>query len=203
MMKRLAILAIVVAPLVAAACGGGQPEAAAPANAASASAPAASAAASAPAAAASSAAPAESSAAGPVAGASAPPAEEAIPGAPQEGEWDKWSHDQKLAYMKNTVMPKLGAEFHDFDAKKFAEPRCTLCHGSSAKKGNFKMPNAELPKLDITPDGFKALKEKKPEMVDFMIKKVEHDTARLIGEKPFDPQTKSGFGCLNCHTAKK
>ena len=105
--------------------------------------------------------------------------------------------------MKTTVMPKMGAAFHDFDAKKYAEPKCTLCHGSGAKDGNFKMPNPELPKLDITPDGFKALKEKKPEMVDFMIKKVEHDTARLLGEQPFDPKTKSGFGCLNCHTAKK
>ncbi len=198
MMKRAAILAVVLAPLfsVAAAsgCGGGQPEAAAPANAASASAPAASSAEPS-----SSAAPAASSAA---AAASGAPAAEAIPGAPKPGEWAGWSHDQKLAYMKSTVMPKMGGEFHDFDAKKFAEPRCTLCHGSGAKKGDFKMPNAELPKLDISPEGFKALKEKKPEMVDFMVKKVEHDMAHLLGQEPFDPQTKTGFTCLGCHTAK-
>ncbi len=105
-----------------------------------------------------------------------------------------------MAYMKSAVMPKMGSAFHDFDGKKFAEPRCTLCHGQGAKKGDFKMPNAELPKLDISPDGFKALKEKKAKWVDFMVT-VEHDTAHLIGEEPFDPQTKKGFGCLNCHTA--
>jgi hypothetical protein len=96
----------------------------------------------------------------------------------------------------------MGGLFHDFDAKKYAEPRCTLCHGSSAKAGNFKMPNAELPKLEMTPEGFKTLKEKKPQMVEFMMKTVEVETAHLIGEEPFDPQTKKGFGCLNCHTKK-
>jgi hypothetical protein len=199
MMKRLAVLAVLLGPMVAAACGGGQPEAAAPANAASASAgaPAASSAASA-APAASSAAPSESAAPA----ASAVPTEEAFPGAPKPGEWDHWSHDQKMAYMKDHVMPKMGGEFHDFDAKRYAEPHCTLCHGSGAKKGHFKMPNSELPKLAGTPEGFKALKEKKPQVVDFMITKVEHDMAGLLGEPPFDPQTKSGFGCFNCHTKK-
>jgi hypothetical protein len=197
MMKRLGVLAVVLGPVVAAACGGGQPEAAAPGNAGSASASAA-----APAASSAEAPPSAAVASSSAPVASAAPTEEAIPGAPKEGEWQTWSHDQKLAYMKSTVMPKMGAAFHDFDAKMFAEPRCTTCHGSGAKSGHFKMPNAELPKLDISPEGFKALKEKKPQVVDFMIK-VEHDMAHLIGEQPFDPQTKTGFTCLGCHTAKK
>ncbi len=64
------------------------------------------------------------------------------------------------------------------------------------------MPNPALPKLDITPAGFKALKAKKPTVVDFMIKHVEETTAELIGEQPFDPKTMAGFGCFNCHTKK-
>jgi hypothetical protein len=200
MMKRFAVFAAVLAPIFAAACGGGQPEAAAPSSAPPAS---ASASAAAPSGAESAApAPSASSAPSSAPAASAAPAEEAIPGAPKAGEWATWSHDQKLAYMKNTVMPKMGGEFHDFDAKKFAEPRCTLCHGSGAKKGNFKMPNAELPKLDTTPEGFKALQEKKPQILEFMVKKVEHDMAHLLGQEPFDPQTKTGFTCLGCHTKK-
>lgn len=99
-------------------------------------------------------------------------------------------------------MPKMGGLFHEFDAKKYAEPRCVLCHGSGAKAGNFKMPNPELPKLDMTPEGFKALKEKKPQIFEFMTKTVEVETAHLIGEEPFDPKTKKGFGCLDCHTKK-
>jgi hypothetical protein len=191
MIKHLGILAIIAAPAFA-ACGGGQPEAAAPANAPSASAPAAS---SAPPEA--SAAPAASSAPA----ASAAPAETAAAGAPGPGQWDAWSRDEKMAYMKKAVMPKMGGMFHDFDAKAFAEPRCTTCHGSSAKAGNFKMPNAELPKLPATPEGFQELKAKKPQMVEFMVK-VEKEVAHLIGEEPFDPQTKKGFGCFDCHTKK-
>ncbi len=107
-----------------------------------------------------------------------------------------------MAYMKSAVMPKLGGMFHDFDAKMFAEPRCTTCHGEGAKKGDFKMPNAKLPKLPATPEGFKELKEKKPKVVDFMVD-VEKSVAGLLGEQPFDPQTKQGFGCFNCHTKKE
>jgi hypothetical protein len=199
MIQRIAILAVIVAPVFAAACGGGQPEANAPANAtsASASAPAASA----PAA---SAAPSasEAPAASGSAAASAAPAASGPAGAPGPGEWDKWSKDQKMAYMKSAVMPKLGGMFHDFDAKMFAEPRCTTCHGEGAKKGDFKMPNEKLPKLPATPEGFKELKAKKPKVVDFMVD-VEKTVAGLLGEQPFDPQTKQGFGCFNCHTKKE
>jgi hypothetical protein len=102
--------------------------------------------------------------------------------------------------MKSDVMPKAGALFHDFDAKRYAEPKCALCHGAGAADGSFKMPNPDLPKLDITPAGFKKLKATKPKITDFMVTKVEPQMAALIGEQPFDPKTKEGFGCLGCHT---
>jgi hypothetical protein len=104
--------------------------------------------------------------------------------------------------MKSTVMPKMGAIFHEHDAKVFAEPRCTLCHGSGAKDDTFKMPNPELPKLDLTPAGMKQMREKKPAMVELMSKKVLPTMAELLGEKPYDPKTQQGFGCLECHTKK-
>ena len=189
----VAALFAVVLPVYAAACGGGEtpPPATPPAPS---EAPAAS---SAPGA---SAAPAESAVPAPSASA-APAASAGPPAPPGPGEWDKWSHDQKLEYMKAAVMPKMVGLFHDFDAKRYDEPKCVLCHGAGVKDGSFKMPNAELPKLDITPAGFAALKAKKPKVVDFMIQ-VEHTTAGLIGEEPFDPKTMKGFGCLNCHTKK-
>jgi hypothetical protein len=199
-MKRPVLAAAVCAismPLFAFACGGGQPEATTPAN------PPASASASAPAAeapAASSAAPAASAAPS-----AAPSATEAAApsGPPKEGEWDTWSHDQKAAYMKAFVLPKMGGLFHDFDAKTFAEPKCTLCHGSGAKDGTFKMPNPELPKLDLTPAGMGGLKAKKPKIFDFMMKEVEPEMAKQLGEPVFDMKTKKGFGCLGCHTMKE
>ncbi len=181
---------------IAAACGGGQPEATQPSNP-----PAASAAPSA------SAAPAPSASAAPVESAaptaSAAPSASAPsgpPGQPGPGEWDSWSHDQKLEYMKSTVMPKMGGLFHDFDAKKYAEPKCVLCHGAGVKDGSFKMPNPGLPKLELSEAGFKKMKAKHPAMVEFMMTKVEETTAQLLGEQPYDPATQKGFGCLGCHT---
>jgi len=104
--------------------------------------------------------------------------------------------------MKSTVMPKMGALFHDYDAKKFDEPKCVLCHGSGAKDGSFKMPNPELPKLDVSPAGMKATHAKFPKMVEFMSKQVEPTQAELLGEQPFDMKTMKGFSCLDCHTKK-
>jgi hypothetical protein len=186
-----ALFAVVLSGYVAAACGGGEPPPAVapPAPTESASAPPAA-----------SAAPVESAA--PAASASASAAPAASGGPPGPGEWDKWSHDQKLEYMKTAVMPKMGGLFHDFDAKLFAEPKCGLCHGAGVKDGSFKMPNPDLPKLDVSPAGFKAMAAKHPKMVDFMEKQVEPTMAGLIGEPPYDPKTQQGFGCLGCHTMK-
>jgi hypothetical protein len=190
----VALFAVVLAGYAGTACGGAEtpPPAAPPAPSET---PAAS---SAPAA---SAAPVESAA--PAASASASAAPAASGGPPGPGEWDKWSHDQKLEYMKTAVMPKMGALFHDFDAKRYAEPKCALCHGAGVKDGTFKMPNPGLPKLDVTPAGFKAMAAKHPKIVEFMEKQVVPTTASLIGEEPYDPATQKGFGCMGCHTMKK
>lgn len=180
-----------------AACGGEQPSASQPVNP-SPSASAAPAASEAPAASA-----APSASAPPVASA-APSASEApaVPPPPGPGEWDKWSKDQKRDYMKAAVMPKMGALFHDFDSTKYAEPKCVLCHGAGAKNGTFKMPSADLPKLPGTPADFKKVHDKAPKVFEFMLQQVEPQMAALIGEEPFDPKTKKGFGCFNCHTKK-
>jgi hypothetical protein len=197
--RAILVAALVLAvPVLAAACGGGEPEPVQPANAApsatASSAPAPSETASSAASAASA---APSASAAPAASAGGPPA------APKDGEWDTWSHDQKLAYMKSAVMPQMSGLFHDFDAKRYAENKCTLCHGSGAKDGSFKMPNPELPKLDLSPAGMKAMHAKKAAAVEFMAKQVVPNMAQLLGEPPFDMQTHKGFGCTGCHTMKK
>jgi hypothetical protein len=137
--------------------------------------------------------------------ASTPPATTSAPaagGAPGPGQWDTWSHDQKMAYMKSDVMPKMSAAFHDFDTKKYGEAKCTLCHGKGASDGSFKMPNPDLPKLPATPDGFKKLAQQKPKYMEFMGKQVKPTMAQLLGEPELDPATGKGFGCFECHTKK-
>jgi hypothetical protein len=193
MKSRIALCFVLVSAL-AAACGGGQPEAAAPSN------PSAEADAAAPAA---SAAPAESAAPAASAAPSAAPA--TPPGPPGPGDWANWSHEQKLAYMKSTVMPKMGEAFTTYDAKKYAEPKCVLCHGGGVADGTFKMPNPDLPVLDVSPAGIKKMHSdpKKKKVLEFMGKVVVPTMAGLLGEPPFDMKTMTGFGCLNCHTKKE
>jgi hypothetical protein len=184
--------------LLGACGGGGGQDANAPTNTAASASAAPSAAPSADMAAstttsAPSAAPVASAAPTPSAAPSAPP------GPPAAGDWDKWSHDWKLAYMKSDVMPKMGEAFKAFDAKRYADFKCKTCHGAGAEDGSFKMPNPALPKLDVK-GGLKTEKAKHPKSVEFMMKKVEIQMAALLGEQPFDMKTMKGFGCAECHT---
>ena len=162
MKHRVTLSALFLSGMLAAAgivgaCGGGEAQPTTPANPPASgetmdAAPAASAAASAaPVAEAVDAAPPAPAASATAAAPAGPP------GAPGPGEWDSWSHDQKLDYMKKTVMPKAAAMFKEFDAKKYPDAECKLCHGAGAKK-DFKMPNPALPKIDLSEAGFKALK---------------------------------------------
>ena len=123
-------------------------------------------------------------------------------GPPGPGDWDKWSHDQKLAYMKSTVMGKEKDLFSGFDSAKYGDMKCKTCHGAGAADGNFKMPNPDLPKLDASVEGFKKMAIKRTAVFNFMMKQVEPQTAALLGEQPYDAKTQKGFGCFECHTKK-
>ncbi|HXI57484.1 MAG TPA: hypothetical protein VNO55_15565 [Polyangia bacterium] len=145
------------------------------------------------------------------AGAGAAPATGAAPAAPaappklanlpgMTKTWNDLDAGERKEYMKTRVMPRMSDEFAGFDAK-YAEFTCVTCHGSSAKKGNFKMPNAELPKLPKDPEAMKKLAAEKPAVAMFMSDMVKPHMADLLGKKPFDPKTKTGmFGCTACHT---
>jgi cytochrome c553 len=128
--------------------------------------------------------------------AGAPPAT----AAPTPKSWDDLSHDEKLALMKNQVLPKMKEAFQAYDSKDFADFTCVTCHGPDAKKGKFDMPNPKLPKLDFKA-GLKKAMAKHPKMVKFMHETVVPQMATMLGEQPYDPATGKGFGCAECHTS--
>src|SRR3954469_11169025 len=126
----------------------------------------------------------------------------AAPAAGTTKPWDDLSTDEKKDVMKKVVIPKMNALFKAYDATKYPQVKCVLCHGEEAKKGKFAMPNPDLPKLDFANHLAKERADK-PQMIEFMAKKVVPEMATTLGAQPFDPKTGKGFGCKDCHTPNK
>jgi hypothetical protein len=126
----------------------------------------------------------------------------AAPAAGTSKPWDDLSADEKKDVMKKVVVPRMATLFKEYDATKYPQVKCVLCHGEEAKKGKFAMPNPDLPKLDFAGHLAKERAEK-PQMVEFMAKKLVPEMATVLGAQPFDPKTGKGFGCKDCHAAKK
>ncbi len=135
-------------------------------------------------------------------GSSSKSAEQPRPAKPSA--WKDMNADQRTAFMKDVVLPKMQAEFVAFDAKLFEKMDCETCHGDGAKDGSFEMPNPKLKPLPTTEAAFMAWIGKDAEaqrFTGFMGAKVEPMMAELLQKSVFDPKTNSGeFGCTGCHT---
>ena len=119
--------------------------------------------------------------------------------------WASMSHDQRADLMKRKVLPQMKAAFSAVEPDEFSKMNCATCHGAGAKDKSFKMPNPALPKLPAGTDaeGWARLAAEEPEMMAFMKTQVVPQMAAILGEKPYDPATHEGFGCVECHTAEK
>jgi hypothetical protein len=150
---------------------------------------------------------ASSPAATPATAAGPPPAgastTESVPGAagigPPQVAWTAMTFEQRKAYMKTAVFPKAKEMFVTFDPVHYANFTCATCHGDGVTDGKFKMPNPKLPKLPATAAGFKQLMADKPKVSEFMMNKVKPTMASLLGLPEFTPETRTGFGCMQCH----
>ncbi len=112
--------------------------------------------------------------------------------------WVQMNKGQRIDYMINVMLPKMKAEFHAFDPKRFAHVDCATCHGPGVEDGTFALPNPRLPKL-LEPDLFAKHRAATPEVTKFMLERVEPDVADILGVPGFDPATRRGLSCYNCH----
>ena len=117
--------------------------------------------------------------------------------------WDKMDHSERMAYMKQVVLPTMRKEFAAFDSKHFEKIKCKTCHGSGAEDDSYKMPNPDIPKLPRSKEGWDKINAEKADMLKFMRTTVKPKMASLLGMQPFDMKTQTGFGCGNCHTDEK
>ena len=118
--------------------------------------------------------------------------------APAEGSADVWSDSmsdkQKGEFMKKKVVPAMSKTFQEFDGKKYADFGCKTCHGPQFKP----KPVEFLPELHMKGDKLVEA-EAHPDVAKFMSEKVSPQMAEIFGKKPFNPETKEGFGCTGCH----
>jgi hypothetical protein len=134
--------------------------------------------------------------------ASTPPTSSAPAGSssasnPPSGELKVWADAKSIGdqakFMGQTIVPHMKPVFQAFDAKRYEKFGCQTCHGPQNKP-----PKEFLPKLSLKGGTFAVTKDKAA-MLDFMMTKVSSEMADAMGEKHFDPTTKTGFGCGNCH----
>jgi hypothetical protein len=109
--------------------------------------------------------------------------------------FDKLEHDQRIAFMKQKVVPTMKPIFQNHDAKKFAEFGCKTCHGEQAKEGHFDMPNPKLSKLN-----FADMSKFKKEDIDWMHNEVWPTMGKLVQQELYSKDNPKGFGCFECHT---
>jgi cytochrome c553 len=116
--------------------------------------------------------------------------------------WQDMPHEDRVAHMKHVVLPGMKLEFEAWKSDEFAEMTCATCHGEGARDETFKMPNPDLPKLPGVPNGFEKLMAEDPDAAEFMAKVVVPKMAAMLGEQPYGPTARNGFGCFRCHTTK-
>ncbi|TNF32537.1 MAG: hypothetical protein EP329_09780 [Deltaproteobacteria bacterium] len=120
------------------------------------------------------------------------------PGPPKP--WHAMEMSEKGQYMKDVVLPTMKRIFQQHDPQNYADFGCDTCHGLDARERHFEMPNPGLYALypPGSPQQQQMVAEKKATLA-FMVNEVIPTMQQLLGEEPFDPMTKKGFGCAECH----
>lgn len=122
---------------------------------------------------------------------------------PKPTVWNDMNADQRMAYMKDVVLPESKKIFVAFDAQRYANFDCVTCHGQGVEDGSYELPNNEMKPLPNSEEAFVAWIQKEPEMgkfAGFMAQEVEPLMGKLLSKTVFDPATGKGeISCTLCH----
>ena len=120
--------------------------------------------------------------------------------------WAEKTRAQRQDYMGIYVVDRMAALFREWKPDEYAGVtgfRCQTCHGENFDKPpvDFHMPRVAFPLDPADPIGSATRYD--PEAAKFMVERVMPTMAELLGEKPYDEETKQGFSCFRCHPPSK
>jgi hypothetical protein len=98
--------------------------------------------------------------------------------------------------MTFAVLPNMARTFQRLRGRPDPTLTCRTCHGKDAERVAYKMPHG-LTALDPA-----HMPDPDARTVRFMTTEVVPQMARILGVPVYDPSTKQGFGCFNCHPAR-
>jgi hypothetical protein len=127
----------------------------------------------------------------------------ATPSPSQSSEgWATMSWEDRHDVMTFAVLPNMAQLFQRFEKKADPDLTCASCHGDDYEAVQFKMPHG-LPALDRNEvlEGH-TRETNKTRIWKFMVEEVTPAMADLLEVERYDPKTKRGFSCFNCHPAK-
>jgi hypothetical protein len=116
--------------------------------------------------------------------------------------WTTMSWEERHDTMTFEVLPTMAPMFQRFEGASAPSMTCRTCHGADAEKVGYAMPRG-LPPLD--PRNMPRADSSNPKearIVKFMTDEVTPGMAEVLGVRPYDPKTQTGFGCFGCHTSK-
>ena len=122
------------------------------------------------------------------------------PRAAKEVAWADMVKEQRIDYMKSVVLPRMKQAFTQFNPDRYAKMNCMTCHGDSATEGSFKMPNPRLPVLPNSSRRLQGARRGQARGDGLHEERGEAEDGRLLGTPEWNPETKTGFGCMACHT---
>lgn len=117
---------------------------------------------------------------------------------PSDDSWANASWEDRHDTMEFVVHPSMARLFQAHYHEPAPDMTCRTCHGADAEAVQYKMPHG-LPALDPAhlpdPSGSDA----RAKTAKFMIEEVTPKMIELLDVAPYNPTTKRGFGCFNCH----
>ena len=121
--------------------------------------------------------------------------------APQDA-WTDLSYEERHEKMTFVILPALAHRFKEAGGQKTARLTCQSCHGERAEEVRYRMPAIEALRPDRVAEIYTDDAQLSP-LVRFMRDDVTPMTARLMGVAVYDPATRQGFSCFNCHLKER